>query len=86
MKHDNNHFWEELIAYVNSYDTDRMQNNASTNSSIFTCVSVAAVTFLPSHCLETLEDRHRMEEFMKYAVEMGSGALIYTYGVTQRLV
>jgi hypothetical protein len=33
------------------YDTGRIENDASNNSSIVACVFVAAVTFLPSHCL-----------------------------------
>jgi hypothetical protein len=31
--------------------TERMENDASNNSSIVTCVFIAAVTFLPSRCL-----------------------------------
>jgi hypothetical protein len=46
------------------------------------CVSVAAVTFLPNSCLATIGELHiqtqsLMEGFTKYAVEMGSGAMIY---------
>jgi hypothetical protein len=45
------------------------------------CAFVAAVTFLKSRCLSTIEDTHIdtdwWEGFMKYAVEMGSGAMIY---------
>jgi hypothetical protein len=45
-------------------------------------VSVAAVTFLPGRCLETIRGftyRHTewREGFTKYVVEMGSGAIIY---------
>jgi hypothetical protein len=41
---------------------------------------VAAVTFLSSRCLPTIEGIHRlMGGFMKYAVEMGSGAIIYVH-------
>jgi hypothetical protein len=39
-------FWEELIAYFPRYDTDRIEINASNNSSI--------VTFLPSRFLATI--------------------------------
>jgi hypothetical protein len=45
-----NKFWEELIAY----DTDRIENYVSNNSSNVACVLVTAVTFLPSHCLVTI--------------------------------
>jgi hypothetical protein len=33
--------------------TDRVENKISNSTSIVECVSVAAGTFLPSHCLET---------------------------------
>jgi hypothetical protein len=46
--------WEELIAYVPWYDTDRIENDASNNSSIVSCVFIATVTFLPIRCLATL--------------------------------
>jgi hypothetical protein len=42
----NKKLWEELIAYLPTYDTD-----ASNNSYIVSCAFVAAVTFLPSRCL-----------------------------------
>jgi hypothetical protein len=59
-----------------------MGNNTSNNSSIVACVFVAEVTFLLSHCLATIEEcicRHtdRWVGFMRYAVEMGSDAMIY---------
>jgi hypothetical protein len=38
-------FWEELIAYVPLYDTDRIEHDASNNSSIVACEFVTAVTF-----------------------------------------
>jgi hypothetical protein len=47
-------FWEELVAYFPSYDSGRIDNDVSNNSSIATCVFVTAVTFLPSHCLATV--------------------------------
>jgi hypothetical protein len=47
----NKKFWEELIAYFPWYDTGHIENNASNNSSIVSCVFVTAVTFLPSRCL-----------------------------------
>jgi hypothetical protein len=59
----NKKFWEELIACLIWYDTDRIENDASKNSSIVRCVFVAAVTFLPSHCLATIKGytyRHRL--------------------------
>jgi hypothetical protein len=51
-------------------------------SSIVACVFVAARTCLPSRCLAMIRGyiyRHTdwWEGFMKYAVEMGSGAMIY---------
>jgi hypothetical protein len=65
------------------YDTDRIENDASNNSPIAACVFVAAVTSLPSRYLATIGGytyRHTdwLEGFIKYAVEMGSGAMIYT--------
>jgi hypothetical protein len=46
------------------------------------CVFVAAVTFLPFRCLATIwgctyKHTDWWEQFMKYAIEMGSGAKIY---------
>jgi hypothetical protein len=38
-------FWEKLIAYVHSYDTDGIENDTSNNSYIMECVYVAAVKF-----------------------------------------
>jgi hypothetical protein len=78
----NKKFWEELIPYFPWYDTDRIENDASNNSSIVACVFVATVTFSPSRCLATIRGytcRHTdwWEGFMTYAFEMGSGASIY---------
>jgi hypothetical protein len=50
----NKKFWEELIAYISSYDTGRIENDVSNNSYIVACVFVTAVTFLPSRCLATI--------------------------------
>jgi hypothetical protein len=66
-------FWEKLIAY---FPLIRH------NSPIAACVFVAAVTFLPNRCLATIGGftyRHTdwWEGFMKYGVEMGSGAMVY---------
>jgi hypothetical protein len=47
-------FWEELIAYVPRYDTDRVENDVCNNDSIVACVFVTAVTFPPSRCLATI--------------------------------
>jgi hypothetical protein len=47
-------FWGELIAYFPWYDTGRIENDASNNSSIVACVFVTAVRFLPSRCLATI--------------------------------
>jgi hypothetical protein len=46
------------MAYFLWYDTDGIENDASNNSSIVACVFVAAVTFIPSRCLETIRDTH----------------------------
>jgi hypothetical protein len=63
------------------YDTDRIENDASNNSSLF-LVFVAAGTCIPSRCLTTIREyknRHTdwWEGFIKYSVEMGSNAMIY---------
>jgi hypothetical protein len=50
----NKKFWEELIAYFPWYDTGHIENDASNNSSIVTCVFVTAITFLPSRFLATI--------------------------------
>jgi hypothetical protein len=50
----NNKFWDELIACFPCYNTGRIENDASNNSSIVACVFVTAVTFLPSRCLATI--------------------------------
>jgi hypothetical protein len=60
---------------------DGIENDAS-NNSFAAYVFVAAVTFLPSHYLETTGGytyRHTdsWEGFMKYAVVMGPGAMKY---------
>jgi hypothetical protein len=47
-------FWEELIAYYPLIRHGPIENDASNSSSIGACVSVAAVTFLPSRCLGTI--------------------------------
>jgi hypothetical protein len=44
----NKKFWEELIAYLFWYDTDRIENDTSTNSYVVACAFVAAVIFLPN--------------------------------------
>jgi hypothetical protein len=59
-----------------------MENDAPHNSPIFACVFVAMVTILPRLCLATtggihIETRRQIEGFMQYAVEMGSGVMIY---------
>jgi hypothetical protein len=75
-------FWEEQIAYFPWYDTDRIENDASNNDSIVACVFVATVKFLteplPSNEREyTYRYTDWWEGFMKYAVEMGWGAMTY---------
>jgi hypothetical protein len=53
--HNNNKFWEELIAYFPWYDTDHIENDASNNSFIVACVFLTAVTFLTSSCLAMIQ-------------------------------
>jgi hypothetical protein len=50
----NKKFWEEIIAYLPLYDTDRIKNDVSNNSSVVACVFVTVVTFLPSRYLATI--------------------------------
>jgi hypothetical protein len=57
------------------------ENDAS-NSYIVARVFIVAVTFLPSCCPAmivgyTYRHTDRLEGFMNYAVEMGSGAMTY---------
>jgi hypothetical protein len=84
-KHQNNRkFWEEPIAYFSLMRMDRIANDGSNNSCIVACVFVAAVTFLRSRSLATIdgytyERSDRWEGFMKCAAEMGSGVVVYTY-------
>jgi hypothetical protein len=64
------------------YDTDRIENDASNNSSIVACVFVVAITFLPSRCLAAIGGyryRHtdQWEGYMNYGVGVGTGAMIY---------
>jgi hypothetical protein len=61
---------------------DRIENDASNDSSFIACSFVAAVTFLPSRCLATIgiytyKHTDWWEEFRKYTAEMGSGAMTY---------
>jgi hypothetical protein len=79
-------FKQELLRTTNRatflrYDTGRIENDPSNNSSIVACVFVTAVTFLLTRFPAAMgEYTHRhtdwWEGFMKYAVEMGSGAMI----------
>jgi hypothetical protein len=48
-------FWEETIAYFPLTLYERKENDVPQNSSIVACVFVAAVTFLPSLYLATIE-------------------------------
>jgi hypothetical protein len=50
----NKKFWEELIACFPWRDSNRIENDASKNSSIVACVFVAAVKFLLSRCPQML--------------------------------
>jgi hypothetical protein len=73
----NKKFWEELIAHLILHGP--YKNHATNNSCIVIYVFIAALTFLPSRCLATHTYRciDWWEGFRKYAVEMGSGAMIY---------
>jgi hypothetical protein len=79
----NKKFLEQLIAYFSWYNTDRIENDVSNNSSIVAHVLFAAVSFfLPSRCLAKIEGyiyRHMdwWKGFMNYAVNMGSSAMKY---------
>jgi hypothetical protein len=55
---------------------DGTENDTSNNSFIVRCVFVDAATFLLSRRQATIGGT-LIEEFMKYAAEMGSGAMIY---------
>jgi hypothetical protein len=77
----NKKFWEELIACFPWYDMDHIEN-VSNNSSVTACLFNTTVTFLVNHCLATIREytyRHTdwWEGFLKYAVKMGSIAMIY---------
>jgi hypothetical protein len=63
-------------------DTFRIENNASNNCSIVAFAFDIEVTFLPSRRLATYTYRHtdRREGLMKQALEMDSGAMMYTPG------
>jgi hypothetical protein len=50
----NKKFWKELIACFPWYDTGRIGNDVSNNSSIVACVFVTEATFIPSRCLATI--------------------------------
>jgi hypothetical protein len=61
---------------------DRIENDGFNNSTFVPCVFVAAVKFLSSRCLATIGKytygrTEGWEGFMKYTVEMGSGARRY---------
>jgi hypothetical protein len=86
----NKKFWEELIAYfpLIGYGPQKMTRPTillllqSNSSSIVAFVFVAVVMFLPSPCLAriggyTYRHTDQWEGFMKYAIEVGSGAMIY---------
>jgi hypothetical protein len=77
---------KQVLGRTNS---DRKETNAS-NSSIVLFICIAAVTFLPNRCLATamyyiiilcIIYRHEelRESFIKYAVEMDLGAMIWVY-------
>jgi hypothetical protein len=73
---------DEEYGVHNSIRCGPYKKYAFNNFSIVACVIVAEVTFLPSISLQTIGRytyRHRdsWDGFMKYAVEMGSGGMIY---------
>jgi hypothetical protein len=79
---ENNEFWEEQITYCPWYDSDRIENDTSDSYSIVASVFVDAILFLLSRCLVTtagytFRGIDWWEIFMKWAVEIGSGAMIY---------
>jgi hypothetical protein len=59
----------------------------SNSSSIVACVFIATVAFLPRHCLAiggyTYRHTDWWEGFKKYAVDIGSGAMIYIPSFTK---
>jgi hypothetical protein len=80
----NKKFWETLIVRFPLIRHGPHRKRRVQEFFIVSCVFVAAVTFSPSRCLATNEGqtyRHTdwWEGFMKNAVEMGSGAMIYIY-------
>jgi hypothetical protein len=69
----NKKFWEELIAYIPLIRHRPDRKEASNNASLS----------LPNRCLATIGGIHIQTQtdargFMKYAAEMGSGAMICT--------
>jgi hypothetical protein len=65
------------------YDTDRIRNDAFNNCSVVLYIRCSGNVFFelfPSNDgRDTIKDTDWWEGFMKYAVEMGSGAMIYEY-------
>jgi hypothetical protein len=74
-------FWEERIAYFPWYDTERIENDTSHNSSIVPCIRCRGDDFTEQLPSNRMKDTHTNTDwrkgFMKYVVEMGSGAIIY---------
>jgi hypothetical protein len=72
--------WKNKSSTFLWYDTDPIENDASKNYSTHAHVFVAAVTFLPSHCLATIWDTYIHTDwwkgFMEYAVVMDWGAML----------
>jgi hypothetical protein len=58
---------------------DCIENDVSNYHSTLPCAFVVAVMFLPSRCLATIGDPFidtaLQDRFIKYAVQMGSGAM-----------
>jgi hypothetical protein len=73
--------------FISVYQTTRchIPEDQNLDIAVRTYAFVAAVTFLPSHCLATIGGytywhKDWGEEFMKYAIEIGSGATKYIPG------
>jgi hypothetical protein len=76
--------WKNSSTTFLLYDTDRMWKDVCNNYFIVACIFLVALSSLRSRCLSTVivyTYRHTgwWEGFMKYAVQMSSGAMIYVH-------
>jgi hypothetical protein len=80
----NNKFWEELNHPL-SLIQHGLHKKRSVQKFFYCYVFVAALTFLPDRCLATIRGYTKdwWEGFIKYAFEMGSGAMIYVPSLTK---